>query len=493
MQHDLAAPFGGARARRALLLVLFLLAVALRLPGVGSAPIDGHHVRQADTASMARVMAREGVSLWTPRIGWAGPAAGAVEAEFPIYPAMVGAGWGLLGAQPPWLPRALSVLAWIVGGLALWRIVRRRFPGMPSALLVGLYALSPLAVLVSRSIQPDALAVALLVLAWERADAARDAERPTARLLLAGALLGVAIAAKGPVALWLPVVAFAAWSALERVPSRVALAALGLAVGLPAVWYVHAHQLGADGASFKLWGSDSGKWSSLGALSQPALWRAALAALLSQTLTPLGVGLVAAGAVGARANDELRPPLLGVVAGGTALVLLLPAIAVHDYYLLPLVPFASVVAGAGAVWLWREAALGGTPAARVVGAVVLGGLLVSTGQRSVRYLLWGGAPDARIVAVAEAAREVLPAGTATVVVDRHPQTLLYALDQRGWHRATVTAASVQELRTWGAEAMLITDTSSAYADEDFVLALLAAHPMVARGDGWTVVRLDVSQ
>ncbi len=478
---------------RLLLASLLLLSVLVRLPSLGADPLDAHHVRQADTSSMARVMARDGVSLWTPRIGWAGPEAGAVEAEFPLYATTVGAVWSAMGSEPPWVPRTLSLLAWLLGGVALARLCRRWFEELPLALPLALYALSPLGVLFSRSVQPDALAVSFLVLAWERADASRAHDQPTVPLLVSAGLLGIAIASKGPVALWLPVVAFAGWRGLERVPTRIAVGALALAVVPPAIWYVHAHQLGADGASFKLWGADSGKWSSIAALSQPTLWRAALRGFLSVGLTPLGVGLALTGVVATREQREFVAPALGVLAAVAALFILLPAVAAHEYYLLPMLPFASVLVGGGAGWLWREAGAQGTVASRVVTAGLLMALMASSAQRSVRYLDWGWTTDSRIADVATAVRAVLPSGTATVVVDQHPQTLLYAIDQRGWHRDKVSGMDVRELRGWGAEALLVTNTSPTWRDPGFVRELLADHPLVARGDGWTLVRLDVTQ
>ena len=51
--------------------MLVVAAIALRLPGLGNPPQDAHHVRQSDTASIARIMARDGVDLLHPRIGWA--------------------------------------------------------------------------------------------------------------------------------------------------------------------------------------------------------------------------------------------------------------------------------------------------------------------------------------------------------------------------------------------------------------------------------------
>lgn len=483
----------GAGSARGLLVLLVLAGLLVRGAFLSSPPVDAHHVRQADTASMARVMARETLSLWTPRIGWAGPEAGPVEAEFPLYSAAVAAGWRVLPGEPAWLARLVSILAWLMGGVALHRLLSRRFPDLPAALPLALYVLSPSAVLFSRSIQSDALAVAMLAWAWERADASRDSARPGQSLVHSGLLLGLAIALKGPVALWLPVVAYAGWSGLDRLKGRDVLVVLGLTVLPPAIWYFHAHELGADGASLKLWGADSGRWSTLPALLDLKSWRAVALAGIGHLMTPLGALLVLAGLSGVRERRELAVAAAGVGAALAAVLVLMPAIVTHEYYLLPMLPFASVLAGLGAVRLWRGAVVRGTPGSRVVIAVAVAGLMALSAWQGFVYLSWGWSTDSRIEAVALSAGQVLPPGTATVVVDRHPQTLLYALDQTGWHRERVSLPAVRELRSWGAEAMLITESSPSWLDDDLVRELLVQHPVVARGKGWSLLRLDVTQ
>jgi len=478
--------------RAALILgLVVLLGVLLRLPGLNTPPLDGHHVRQADTASMARIMARDGLTLWTPRIGWAGPEAGPVESEFPIYTAVVGAGWALLGSEPAWVPRSLSLLAWLLGGLGLYRLVRRRLRDTPSGLLLALYALSPLAVLFSRSIQPDALATALLLWSWERADAAGDGDRPGPKLVLAAVLAGLAIASKGPIACWLPVLAYAAWPGLERLKGRDTLVVVALAVLPPVVWYLRAHQLGADGASFKLWGPGSGKWTSISALASASSWAALARNSVILALSPLASALIVLGVAASHDRPVARVSVAGLAATIAAILALLPAFAAHEYYFLPLLPFASVLAGLGAHRGWRLLQGEGTPAARLVGGASAVALAALTAWTSAQYLQWGWAPDTRIAAIEASVAQVLPMHTALVVVDRHPQTLLYALDQTGWHRERIDLAELRDLRRWGAEALLLTDTSASWDQPGLSRDLLVRHPLVARGQGWSLYRLDV--
>lgn len=492
MDEERSALPGGPGVWRAALIALVLVAALLRLPALDAPPVDGHHVRQADTASMARIMARDGVSLWTPRIGWAGPEAGPVESEFPLYQAAVGVVWAVLGSEPPWVPRLLSVLAWLLGGVALASVARRTLPDVPLAVCLGLYALSPLGILLSRSIQPDALAVALLCGAWALADGATESRRPAERLVGAGVLLGLAIAVKAPVILWAPAVALSAWRQRDDLPVVAMAGALVLAVAPPVVWYVHAHALGVDGASFKLWGADSGKWTTLGVIGDRALWLQVGAGLVRELLTPLAAALLVVGLSLAR-RPSLAAATLGVLVGLAAPVLLLPGVATHGYYLLPMLPFASLLLGAAVAWLWRSLRGAGTPAGALVGAVVAVGLVVVSATGSAGFLGWGYSRDTRIETIARAAGQVLPPGTATIVVDRHPQTLLYALDQRGWHRDKVSERGIWQLRSWGGEALLLTDTSPTWDDDYVVRELLSTHPIVARGEGWTLLRLDVTQ
>jgi len=491
MDVERSALPGGPVVWRAALVVLVLVGLFLRAPALDAPPVDGHHVRQADTASMARIMAREGATLWTPRIGWAGPEAGPVESEFPLYQALVGTIWGAVGSEPPVVPRLLSLLAWFLGGLALARLSRRAIPDVPLALTLGLYVLSPMGILLSRSIQPDALAVALLVGAWALVDGATEGRRPAEQLIGGGLLLGLAIAVKAPVILWAPPIALSAWRQRQDLPTPAKAVAVGLALVPPVVWYLHAHALGVDGASFKLWGADSGKWTTPAALTDTALWTRVAVGVVRELLTPVAGALLLVGAVLAR-RPTLTPAVLGVIIGVATPLLLLPGVATHGYYLLPMLPFASLVLGAGVAWLWRTLSGAGTPAGALVGAVVAIALVVVSVRGSASFLGWGYSRDARIETIAGAARQVLPPGTATIVVDRHPQTLLYALDQRGWHRDKVSERAIWQLRSWGGEALLLTNTSPTWDDDYVVRELLSTHPIVARGEGWTLLRLDVT-
>jgi hypothetical protein len=471
-----------------LLLVLFVSAAVFRLPGLSSPPTDIHHVRQSDTSSIARNFAREGVDLLRPRIDWAGPDAGTVESELPLYAAATAGLWRLAGTLSPVWPRGLAMVFWMLGGVGLLLVVRRRLPG-PAWVYLALYMFSPLALAFSRTVQPDALAICLLIWALERADSAGDRGK-VGPAVVAGLLLGLSVASKGTTAFLAPlVVLLAVGRGGAGAPAR-GVAALAPGVLLPAGWYWHAHaHLGVDGATFGVWGDGANKWGGPALWLDADTWRSVLGTLITHTLTPLGVALVGFGLVSARKEPALRPWLLGLGLGGVAMIAVADGFRLHNYYQLILVPFASVLAGAGAVALFSKAQGAGRPvaAALLVVLLALGGLSALQGLTFAKTAL---TRDSRIEIAALALSHVVPAGRALVVVDRHPQTLLYATDRRGWHRSAVAYGDVLDLEELGAEYLLLTETSPSWSDSGLLAALEDERPLVARSPGWLLFQLQ---
>ncbi len=490
MPSEPAATTGRARAHVLLLLLLLVGATLLRLPGLSSPPTDIHHVRQSDTASIARNFVREGIDLLRPRIDWAGPDAGTVESELPLYTAATAALWRVSGTTGLAWPRGLSILAWLLGAAALFVLVRRRLEG-PQWAYLALFLFSPLALAFSRTVQPDALALCLLLWSLERADAAGDRDRGgLAVAASAGLLGGLAVASKGTLAFAVPLVLLLAVGRGGRAGlSRAATSAVPLVL-LPAAWYWHAHaHLGVDGATFGLWGAGAHKWGGPGIWFGVDTWRALMGTLVSHTITPVGVVLVLAGVAAARGRPGLRPWALGLGLGLVAMVLVAEGFVLHNYYQLLLVPFASVLAGAGALELRRRATASGpgTVAVLLMLLLALGAFSALQGLVFARDALLR---DARIEVAGLALSYVVPLGHSLVVVDRHPQTLLYATDRRGWHRTEVSYGDVLQLEDIGAEYLLLTETSPSWRDPGLLTSLEDERPLVARSPGWLLFQLQ---
>jgi hypothetical protein len=493
----------GIRASTAGLVLVLLAGLLLRVTAIDSPPLDSHHVRQSDTSSMARVMMREGSDLLNPRIDWAGPEAGPVESEFPLYQALVAEGWRRLGSpvgttyspSAAWA-RGISVIAWLLGALALAAWVRRRVGGPVWPCLL-LFALSPLSVVFSRNIQPDSLAVALLLIGLERLDAAssRPDKGAPAWAVVAGVLLGTAVAVKGTMAFWfLAAVPMAFAPRGQRATRRTRWLALGvgltIATALGAAWYLHAASLGVDGASFGIWGSDAHKWGGARVWLRLSAWVGIFGTLLAATWTPVGTVLVGAGFVASRSRPVLAPFAWGVGALAVAMVAVTEGFDLHSYYQLPVVPFASVLAGWALREVWhtvRDAPrvpwlgpfLGALGVAAIVSTLILGRGFVVENLRL----------DRRPALIAGTAGSVIPEGSPVVVVDRHPQTVLYAMDRRGWTRDTIDVEDLEWLEVDGAEYLLVSDTSASYWSQEFRAGVAAHWPLVAQGPDWVLFRL----
>jgi hypothetical protein len=69
--------------------------------------------RQADTATIARNFARNGMDLFFPQIDWGGAGPGYVETELPLMPWLTGALYLVFGEQE-WLGRLVSLVFMLV-------------------------------------------------------------------------------------------------------------------------------------------------------------------------------------------------------------------------------------------------------------------------------------------------------------------------------------------------------------------------------------------
>jgi len=477
--------------------LLIAVGLGLRLVGVGQPPLDSHHIRQSDTASVARIMCRERLDPLHPRIHWAGPEAGTVESELPLYALITALGWRAGGGCDGFFwPRLLSTLWWALGGLALALWLRRRSdaPAWPFLLL---YAFSPLAIVFSRNIQPDSMGVCLMLwamLAAEHAGAARRRPVALATAMGSGLLLGLAIAATGKAVFWTPLPLALMFLRTDRLRWPLVILALACAAALPSVWFWHANvHLGAEGATFGLWGTSSHKWGQPAVWLDLGTWRYIVGTLLSHTLTPLGVALCAGGVVLLRAQPGLWPFAAGLGLGLGSIVAVTEGYRLHDYYQLSLVPFASVLAGAALVDGWRTLAEGPQSwrvrASACLALLVLA-LSVMLGASFVRRSL---ELDRRVATTAAQAGAHVGPGAAVVVVDRHPQTVLFAMDRRGWHRTAMSFEDIELFAHFDAQYLLLTSGSESWQDAELRELVHRTWPRIAHGQGWRLYQLGTAR
>jgi 4-amino-4-deoxy-L-arabinose transferase-like glycosyltransferase len=227
------------------LVFLFLLGASLRTIDVWR-PVDGTSLsswHEGDTASIARNYYREGMNLLYPRIDWRGNGPGYAEMEFPLFPWLAAAAYRLIGVQEVVL-RLLPFAFSLVGMGVFFHLAHRLLPAPGSAVACAFFAIHPLLVAMSRSIQPEPLMLAFYVVAvyaflrWLE-------DRKPLHYALAIVATALAVLLKAPAAhvgfLFLALVCHRkGWHAFKE-PALWLFAALSLAPGI--LWYTHARGL----------------------------------------------------------------------------------------------------------------------------------------------------------------------------------------------------------------------------------------------------------
>lgn len=439
------------------LLAVAALALLLRLPGLSDPPLNTHHVRQCDTAAIARTFARDGIDLLRPRVPWGGRDGAVVESELPLYAAAVSLGFPQRGTGGPatWVwARSVGLVAWALGAWALVRVLRRW--NRPTALGLAPWAFSPLALIANPNVQPDTSAVAALLWALERASTGHKRA-----WMATGLLVGLAVVMKGNVGFFAGGVL---WVAAHTYGPGRALAAAVFAAAIVVPWYLHAANLGVEGVSFGLWGASAAKWTP--GLPDAKGLRTVLGIALGRTLGPVGV--VAAlvllpalrGALRNQGTAERAPPaaepapglgspafspaerglLVGTLGGFLALTLTaLPAVRVHDYYQLGAAALLAPALGRGLETIIREFRRPVAKGWRVPRMATAVGVVVAAVLWTGNELRIGKTLERRVLRAADVVRTQVPEGAPVVLFDPRPTSTLFFADRRGWAAADPAA------------------------------------------------------
>jgi hypothetical protein len=149
------------------LFLLFGLGLAVRFYRIDQPPFDFHPTRQFFSALKARGMyyaSLPDAPAWQRSLAirqWESD----IVLEPPIMEHTAAFLYRFVGEQL-WLPRAFSVLFWILGGLFLFLLARQLTSTSGGIATLALYLLLPYAVFASRAFQPEPLMVLLIILFW---------------------------------------------------------------------------------------------------------------------------------------------------------------------------------------------------------------------------------------------------------------------------------------------------------------------------------------
>jgi 4-amino-4-deoxy-L-arabinose transferase-like glycosyltransferase len=179
------------------LLVMLVVAFAVRLDGITGPPFDNAVARQFHAALLARMYYLNDSHDLTPEkravlTAWHDE----VEPiEPPVMEHLAALTYRVAGHEELWLARLLSVLWWTAGGALLYLIALRIVRPAAALATCAVFLFLPFAVLASRSFQPDPLLIGAMLAAILAV--LRYEERPSGgRLGLAAASLALAFLIK---------------------------------------------------------------------------------------------------------------------------------------------------------------------------------------------------------------------------------------------------------------------------------------------------------
>jgi 4-amino-4-deoxy-L-arabinose transferase-like glycosyltransferase len=375
------------------------------------------------------------------------------------------------------VPQALE------GVLAVWLLyatINRWFGHWAGLLAGGLFAITPVAVLMFRFNNPDALMTLLVVLAAYCTTRAVEAAS-TRWLLGAGAVMGFAFLAKGlqPFTV-LPALALAYLVAAPTSLRRRLLQLLGAgaAVVAGAGWWVVAVDLTPAGDRPYIGGSGDNSALGLafgynglqrldstvvgpggtgfsGSTGFGRLFNALYGGQISWLLPGAIVAIVALLALTERRPRTDRTSAAMIIWIGwllvTGLVLSFASGIIHTYYSIELAPAIAAVVAIGAVELWRERRKPAARAGLAAGAVVTGVWTAIVLDRTPSYHPWvtwvvlvGAAATAALLIVVPARRVVLVATVLAGLVTLVGGSAAYALTTAAApHNGSVPAAGPQ--------------------------------------------------
>lgn len=152
--------------RIVIIVLLFAAAFGVRLYHITKPPMDFASIRQYQNAHIIRGLYYETndlISESRKRIAKLNMERMGLVMEPRLIENASVLGYRIIGAEHLWVPRVLSVLFWIVGGIFLYLIARMFFSPAVSLLTCFFFLFLPYGILASRGIQPDALMVMMML------------------------------------------------------------------------------------------------------------------------------------------------------------------------------------------------------------------------------------------------------------------------------------------------------------------------------------------
>ena len=409
-----------------LVIVIGMLAVAVRLVLINQSYVDHWSWRQSDVAAIARNFLENGFRFGSPQIDWAGNAPGYVGTEFPILPFIAAVCYKSAGVHE-WIGRIQAVILFAVSLPFFFLLVREIFGSTAAVWASFFFSFTPLNVFAGRSFMPDVPSLSFAIvglyffLRWVEHGESSSFFVAAIAISLSFLIKITSIVIVAP----LVYLVCADMSALSKAATcrRISKLLLFAAIALlpSAIWYWHAYQIaekfyphhffGAGGIRIEIFSS---------------YWHIARQTLTS-SLTPLLSLMALIGLLVAPRSRYSRFFHWWLV----AMVLFIIAVGYgnrHLWYQLPLVPIAAAFAGAACAFV------GSKISSRII-AVTLSILLVSSFTTLVFWCVqpFYQSSAAQLRDAGLELKKVTPPDALIVAADMGDPTIFYYAERQGWH------------------------------------------------------------
>lgn len=160
--------FSSSISRAIALILIFSLALTIRLYDLTDLPLDFHPTRQLLSAIKARGLyyqtQPDGIPTWKLEAAIR-QAKLKADVEPVIFERIVAFTYRFIGEQL-WVARTYSSLFWLIGGIFLFMLVRELISFEGAIVSTAYYLFFPYSIIASRSFQPDPLMVMFILAFW---------------------------------------------------------------------------------------------------------------------------------------------------------------------------------------------------------------------------------------------------------------------------------------------------------------------------------------
>ncbi|MEO6837817.1 MAG: glycosyltransferase family 39 protein [Ginsengibacter sp.] len=119
-------------------------------------PIDTESWRESDMAAISKNFYQHGMDIFHPQIAWDGSGPGYTESEFQVYTYLIAISYKIFGVWEP-TGRIISFLFSLLTMLIFFRFCRYLFDSRAALACSAFFALSPMLMVISNTIQPDSV------------------------------------------------------------------------------------------------------------------------------------------------------------------------------------------------------------------------------------------------------------------------------------------------------------------------------------------------